>query len=65
MDRSPDPGQLLTADEVAQRWRVPSSFVYRLAREGKLETVQLGRYRRWRLEAVEAHERGETKSAAT
>jgi hypothetical protein len=40
------------------------SFVYRLAREGKLETVELGRYRRWTLEAIEAVERGETKAAA-
>lgn len=45
---------LLTAEEVAERWQVPRSHVYGLARAGRLPTVELGRYRRWTLEAVEA-----------
>lgn len=49
--------RLLVADELAERWRVPRAHVYRLARDGRLPTVQLGRYRRWRLEAVEQFER--------
>lgn len=49
--------RLLTANEVAARWQVPSAHVYRLAREGKLPTVELGRYRRWRLDAIEEFER--------
>jgi excisionase family DNA binding protein len=35
---------------------VPTAQVYRLAREGRLPVVRLGRYRRFRLEAVEAFE---------
>ena len=50
-------GQLLTADDLASRWQVRTSHVYRLAREGKIPTVELGRYRRWRLEAIEQFER--------
>jgi excisionase family DNA binding protein len=53
-------GQLLTAEQLADHWQVPKSHVYRLAREGKIPTVELGRYRRWRLEAIEAFERGAT-----
>jgi excisionase family DNA binding protein len=62
MDRSPGFGasRLLTAAQVAERWQVPSSAVYRLARAGAIPTVELGRYRRWRLDAIEAYERGET-----
>lgn len=48
--------QLLTADQLAERWQVPKSHVYRLAREGKLPVVSLGRYKRFRLAAVEAFE---------
>ena len=48
--------QLLTADQLADRWQVPKSHVYRLAREGKVPTVELGRYRRWRLDAIEQYE---------
>jgi excisionase family DNA binding protein len=49
-------GQLLTAQQLAERWQVPKSHVYRLAREGAIPTVQLGRYRRWRLDAIEQYE---------
>jgi excisionase family DNA binding protein len=48
--------RLLTAAQVAERWQVPASQVYRLAREGRLASVAIGRYRRYRLEAVEAFE---------
>jgi excisionase family DNA binding protein len=48
--------RLLTAEDVAARWAVPKSQVYRLAREGKLPAVCIGRYKRWRLEAIEAFE---------
>lgn len=49
-------GQLLTADQLADRWQVPKSHVYRLTREGRIPTVQLGRYYRYRLPAIEAWE---------
>jgi excisionase family DNA binding protein len=49
-------GQLLTAEDVARRWQVPTSHVYRLAREGGLPVVQLGRYRRFSLVAIKEFE---------
>ena len=49
-------GQLLTADQLAERWQIPTSHVYRLAREGRIPCVELGRYRRFRLDAVEQFE---------
>jgi excisionase family DNA binding protein len=48
--------QLPTAEQLAARWQVPKAHVYRLAREGQLPTVKLGRYRRWRLADVEDFE---------
>ena len=47
---------LLTANELAERWKVPKSHVYRLTREGRIPTVRLGRYYRYRLEAIERWE---------
>jgi excisionase family DNA binding protein len=52
--------QLLTAAQLAERWQVPTSHVYRLAREGRIPTVELGRYRRWRLDQVEQFEKSFT-----
>lgn len=48
--------RLLTPDDLAQRWSVGRAQVYRLTREGKLPAVCVGRYYRYRLEAVEAWE---------
>ena len=39
--------ELMTADEVADRLRVPRSWVYRAAREGDLPSARCGRYRRF------------------
>lgn len=39
--------ELLTADDVADRLQVPTSWVYRAAREGDLPSVRCGRYRRF------------------
>jgi excisionase family DNA binding protein len=52
----PIANRLLTADEVAGRYSVPKAQVYRLTREGKLPTVRIGRYYRYRLAALEAFE---------
>jgi len=49
---------LLRAEDLAERWQVPTSQVYRLTRGGHLPVVRLGRYYRYRLEAVEEFERG-------
>ncbi len=56
------PGALLTADGVAALLAVPTSWVYAEARAGRIPHVTLGRYRRFRPEAItawiEAAERG-------
>jgi len=49
-------GRLLTADDLAARWQVKASHVYRLTREGVLPTVRLGRYYRYRLAEVDRFE---------
>ncbi len=49
--------KLLTAEQVAERWQVPKSQVYRLARDGKLPTVSIGRYYRFNVSALEEWER--------
>jgi hypothetical protein len=48
--------RLLTAADLAERWQVPVSQVWRLGREGRLPVVRLGRYKRHRLADVEAFE---------
>jgi len=50
--------RLLTADDLAERWQVPKSHVYRLTREAKIPTVRLGRYYRYRADVIEAFELG-------
>ncbi len=56
--------QLLTAEDVAALLAVPVSWVYAETRAGRLPHVPLGRYRRYRHEAIEAwvtdRERGPT-----
>jgi excisionase family DNA binding protein len=51
-------GQLLTAEQLADRWQVPKSHVYRLTREQRIPAVRLGKYYRYRLDQVEAFELG-------
>jgi excisionase family DNA binding protein len=50
---------LLTAQQLAERWQVPTGHVYRLTRRGEIPTVRLGRYCRYRLDAIEAWEEGQ------
>ena len=45
---------LLTAAEVAELLGVRTSWVYEQSRAGRIPTVTLGRYRRYRREAIEA-----------
>lgn len=58
-------GQLLTAGQLAQRWQVPVSQVYRLTRASVIPAVRLGRYYRYRLDAIEAWEVNGDMSKAT
>lgn len=46
--------RLLTAGEVAERLGVKTGWVWAQARAGRIPHVQLGRYRRFREEALEA-----------
>lgn len=46
-------GSLLTASDVAELLGVPTSWVYEQSRRGRIPTVNLGRYRRYRREAIE------------
>jgi excisionase family DNA binding protein len=48
------PGALLTAEQVAQLLGVPKTWVYEQSRCGRIPTVTLGRYRRYRRAAIEA-----------
>lgn len=58
-----DSARLLTADDLAERWQVKKSQVYRLAREGRIPAVQIGRYYRFRLPTIEAWEAGHEAAA--
>lgn len=53
---APLSNRLLTPVELADRWGVPKSQVYRLAREGRVPAVWIGRYVRFRPAEVEAFE---------
>jgi excisionase family DNA binding protein len=46
--------QLMTAKQIAQRFNVPTTWVYERARLGKLPCTRLGRYRRFKLADVVA-----------
>ena len=46
--------RLLRAADVADLLGVPKSWVYEQSRHGRIPTVALGRYRRFRQEAIEA-----------
>lgn len=59
----PTPAEALTADQLmsaaqlAERWQVPKSQVWRLTRDGHLPTVRIGRYYRYQLAVIEEWER--------
>lgn len=43
---SSEADQLLTAEQLADRWQVKPGFVYELTRRGAIPAVRLGRYYR-------------------
>lgn len=45
--------RLLNADDVAELLGVPRGWVYQESRAGRIPCVTLGRYRRYRREALE------------
>lgn len=50
--------RLMTAEQLADRWQVSKAQIYRLAREGRIPAVPIGRYYRFRLDAIAAWEEG-------
>ena len=50
--------QLLTAEQLADRWQVKKSTVYLRTREGSIPAVRIGRLYRYRLQAIEQYEIG-------
>ena len=55
--------RLLTADELAERWRVPKSWIYAKTRTGEIPKAPLpGRYFRYVEEEIARFERGELES---
>lgn len=55
--------QILTADQLAARWQVEKGWIYAKVRSGELPKIPLpGKYVRFRLETIEAFERGELDS---
>ena len=51
--------QLLTADQLADRWQISKAQVYRLARARAIPCVPLGRYYRFRVDSIDRFERDE------
>lgn len=54
MSGSPDAAKLLTAEEVAERLDVGVTWIWAQARAGRIPHVRLGRYKRFRSEAIDA-----------
>ena len=55
--------EILTAEQLAERWQVPKSWIYAKVRTGELPRLPLpGKYIRFRLETIEEFERGELES---
>jgi excisionase family DNA binding protein len=55
-EREPRRTSAITAEQLAERWQVQTSHVYRLTRCGVIPAVKLGRYYRYRLDAIERFE---------
>ena len=56
-------GEILTAEQLADRWQVKVQWVYAKTRSRELPRIPLpGRYYRYRLDTIEAFERGELES---
>ena len=52
--QGPNAAGLMTAGEIAARLGVKPGWIYRQSRAGRIPTVKLGRYYRYRLDAIEA-----------
>lgn len=53
--------EILTAEQLAERWQVKVQWVYAKTRSGEIPRIPLpGRYHRYRIDVIEAFERGES-----
>ena len=53
-------GQILTAAELAERWKVTPGWIYAQVRRGELPTIPLpGKYVRFRLDVIEEFEKSD------
>jgi excisionase family DNA binding protein len=59
LQRHNNPEHLLTPEELAERLKVPLSWVYENSRTGKIPSVKLGRYVRFKLNDVLKSQRKE------
>ena len=56
-------GEILTAEQLAERWQVKVAWVYAKTRCGDIPRVPLpGRYYRYRLDVIERFEAGELET---
>jgi excisionase family DNA binding protein len=62
-DHDSGDGRLLTAAEVAELLGVPTTWVYDASRRGRIPTVTLGRYRRYRRGAIEEWVKNQERGA--
>lgn len=55
--------EILTAEELAARWKVNVAWIYAKTRSGEIPAIPLpGRYYRFRLDVIERFEAGELES---
>jgi hypothetical protein len=55
--------EILTAEQLADRWQVKVAWIYSKTRSGELPKIPLpGRYYRYRLDTIERFERGELET---
>ena len=55
--------EILTAEQLAERWQVKVAWIYAKTRSGELPKIPLpGRYYRYGLDTIERFERGELES---
>ena len=48
--------QLLTPEQLCDRWQIEKTHLYRLCREGRLPSVKLGKFYRFRIADIEQFE---------
>ena len=49
----PDPGAVLTIDELAEYLKVSKSTLYKLAQEGRIPSQKVGKHWRFRKDAID------------